>query len=71
MQNQQTGSWKNRIVMIGDAPRGTDVGDKNAHMEDAERTAQIFEMLLGDNLAGRKEHIADNGYMYIDMLDLS
>ncbi len=39
--------------------------------EDAERTAQIFEMLLGDNLAGRKEHIADNGYMYIDMLDLS
>ena len=39
--------------------------------EDAERTAQIFEMLLGDNLTGRKEHIADNGYMYIDMLDLS
>ncbi len=39
--------------------------------EEAERTAQIFEMLLGDNLAGRKEHIADNGYMYIDMLDLS
>ena len=39
--------------------------------EDAERTAEIFEMLLGDNLAGRKEHIADNGYMYIDMLDLS
>ena len=33
--------------------------------------AQIFEMLLGDNLTGRKEHIADNGYMYIDMLDLS
>ncbi len=39
--------------------------------EDAERTAQVFETLLGDNLAGRKEHIADNGYMYIDMLDLS
>ena len=39
--------------------------------EDAERTAQIFDMLLGDNLTGRKEHIADNGYMYIDMLDLS
>lgn len=39
--------------------------------EDAERTAQIFEMLLGDNLAGRKEHIADNGHLYIDMLDLS
>lgn len=39
MRNQRTGSWKNRIVMIGDAPRSTDVGDKNAHMEDAERTA--------------------------------
>lgn len=39
--------------------------------EDAERTSQIFDMLLGDNLAGRKEHIADNGHLYIDMLDLS
>ena len=39
--------------------------------EDAEKTAQIFDMLLGDNLAGRKEHIADNGHLYIDMLDLS
>ncbi len=39
--------------------------------EDAQRTAEIFDMLLGDNLAQRKEHIADNGYMYIDMLDLS
>ena len=39
--------------------------------EDAERTPQIFDMLLGDNLAGRKEHIADNGHLYIDMLDLS
>ena len=37
--------------------------------EDAERTSQIFDMLLGDNLAGRKEHIADNGHLYIDMLD--
>lgn len=39
--------------------------------EDAERTSQIFDMLLGDNLSGRKEHIADNGHLYIDMLDLS
>ena len=43
LQNQRTGNWKNRIVMIGDAPRSTDVGDKNAHMEDAERTAQTIE----------------------------
>ncbi len=39
--------------------------------EDAERTAQMFDMLVGDNIAARKEHISDNGYMYIDMLDLS
>ena len=39
--------------------------------EDAEKTAMVFDMLLGDDLAGRKEHIADEGYKYIDMLDLS
>lgn len=38
--------------------------------EDAERTQEVFELLLGDNLAGRKEHIAENGYKYIDMTDL-
>ena len=30
--------------------------------EDMERTMQIFDLLLGDNLQGRKEHIAENGY---------
>lgn len=39
--------------------------------EDAEKTAAVFDMLLGDDLAGRKEHIADTGYLYVDMLDLS
>ena len=38
--------------------------------EDAERTQAVFELLLGDNLAGRTEHIAENGYKYIDMTDL-
>ncbi len=38
---------------------------------DAQRTADTFEVLLGDNLAGRKEKIADEGYKYLDMLDLS
>ena len=28
---------------------------------DVERTAQVFDILLGDNLAGRKEHIAQHG----------
>ncbi len=38
--------------------------------DDVERTREMFELLLGDNLAGRKEHIAENGYKYIDMTDL-
>ena len=39
--------------------------------EDAERTSEIFDLLLGDNLAGRKQHITDNGHLYIDMTDVS
>ena len=39
--------------------------------EDAVRTAEVFDLLLGDNLAGRKEHIAENGYKYLDMADIS
>ena len=39
--------------------------------EDVERTAQIFDLLLGDDLAGRKNHIADNGYKYLEMADIS
>lgn len=38
---------------------------------DALRTAQVFDMLLGDNLAERKRHIAENGYLYMDELDIS
>ena len=39
--------------------------------EDAEKTARIFELLLGDDLAGRKEHIAQNGHQYLDLADIS
>ncbi|MGN0979723.1 MAG: DNA topoisomerase, partial [Candidatus Avoscillospira sp.] len=39
--------------------------------EDAERTSQIFDLLLGDNLSGRKDHIAENGYKYLDLADIS
>ena len=39
--------------------------------EEAEKTAQIFDLLLGDNLDGRKEYIADYGYMYLDAADVS
>lgn len=39
--------------------------------DDAERTAEMFDLLLGDNLAGRKEHIAEHGCEYLDDLDVS
>ena len=39
--------------------------------EDADETARVFDLLLGDNLAGRKEHIAAVGSRYLDLADLS
>lgn len=39
--------------------------------EDIEPTAEIFDLLLGDNLTDRKKYIAENGHLYLDMLDLS
>ena len=38
---------------------------------DVEETARVFDLLLGDNLAGRKEHLALHGAEYLDDLDLS
>lgn len=39
--------------------------------DDARKTAEVFELLLGDNLEGRKRHIEEDGHMYLEMLDLS
>ncbi len=39
--------------------------------EDAERTSEMFDLLLGDNLQGRKDYISENGYLYIDEADIS
>ncbi len=39
--------------------------------EDAEKTEKVFELLLGDNLSGRKDYIAMEGAKYTEMLDLS
>ena len=39
--------------------------------EDADETARVFDLLLGDNLAGRKEHLAEVGSRYLDLADLS
>ena len=37
---------------------------------DVEATAQMFDVLLGDDLDGRKRIIAEHGAEYLDMLDL-
>lgn len=37
----------------------------------AEETARMFDILLGDNLQGRKDFISDNGHKYLDDVDLS
>lgn len=39
--------------------------------DDAEKTEKMFDLLLGDNLAGRKDFIADVGSEYIDLADIS
>ena len=39
--------------------------------EDAALTSEMFDLLLGDNLQGRKEYISENGYLYIDDVDVS
>ena len=40
-------------------------------LEDVEQTAAVFDLLLGDNLQGRKDHIAENGYKYLELADIS
>ena len=39
--------------------------------DEAEKTSQIFDLLLGDNLDGRKQYITDYGYQYLDAADVS
>lgn len=39
--------------------------------EDAEKTSLYFDLLLGDNLAGRKNYIAENGGQYLELADIS
>ena len=39
--------------------------------EDMKQVADKFDLLLGDNLQGRKDHIADNGHKYLDIADVS
>lgn len=39
--------------------------------DDAAHTAEVFDFLLGDNLAGRKQHISEFGSLYLDLIDIS
>jgi len=39
--------------------------------EDVRSTERMFELLLGDDLEGRKLFIEHNGESYLEMLDLS
>lgn len=39
--------------------------------DEAEKTSEMFDLLLGDNLDGRKEYISDYGHLYLDAADVS
>lgn len=39
--------------------------------DEAEKTSQVFDLMLGDNLEGRKEYISDYGHLYLDAADVS
>lgn len=39
--------------------------------DDIKATEDMFNLLLGDNLQGRKQFIEENGHKYMDMLDVS
>ncbi len=39
--------------------------------EDIEQTARMFDLLLGDDLTGRKNHIADHGHEFLELADIS
>lgn len=40
-------------------------------LDEAEKTSQMFDLFLGDNLEERKEYISDYGHLYLDAADLS
>ena len=39
--------------------------------EDMDETNRVFELLLGNDLSGRKEHIEEVGHLYLELADLS
>ena len=67
------GSWRERPG--DDVADHHEPGDPPSHQGACPRTwsetARVFDLLLGDNLSGRKEYIAENGHKYMDMIDVS
>ncbi|MCL2854706.1 MAG: toprim domain-containing protein [Defluviitaleaceae bacterium] len=39
--------------------------------EDVAKTQEMFEVLLGDNIKGRKQFIEDHGHRYLEMADIN
>ena len=39
--------------------------------DDAEKTAEMFDVLLGDKLQERKDYIAEFGHNFLDLADIS
>ncbi len=39
--------------------------------DDINKTTEMFDTLLGDNLSGRKDYIIENGHKYIESADVS
>ena len=45
--------------------------EKPPHAIIIDMKGKMFELLLGDNLEGRKEYISDYGHLYLDAADVS
>ena len=60
-----------RCAALGFAPLTSRGSQQYRALTVPELTQQMFDLLLGDNLQGRKDHIAENGYKYLDQLDVS
>ena len=41
------------------------------HPSDIQNTAYMFDVLLGDDLQGRKDYVSEHGHEYLDMADIS
>jgi DNA gyrase subunit B len=38
--------------------------------DDAAKTREMFEMMMGDNIKGRKSYIEEFGHLYLDFAEI-